>query len=58
MQKAGWAPELVWMFWGREKCFVPTKIGTQDHPASRIVTILTMLPCPQTDKRIKKKSEG
>jgi len=36
----------------KTESFVPTKIWTQDHPASRIVTIWTMLPCLKQEKKL------
>ena len=36
-----------------KKSCVPTKIYTQDHPVSRTVTVLAMLPCPHTDTEAK-----
>jgi hypothetical protein len=43
--KAGWAPELVWTFWRREKFLCPTGIRTLDRPAHSLVAVLPMLPC-------------
>ena len=36
----------------KRNIFVPTKIWTQDHPASRIIIIWTMLPCLKKEKNI------
>jgi hypothetical protein len=38
-QAVGWAPELGWTFWRREKPISPTVIQTPNHPASSLVAI-------------------
>jgi len=42
--EAGWALELVWMFWRRDSSLVPAKIWTPGHPAYILVIVLTRLP--------------
>ena len=42
-QDAEWAPELVWMFWTREKSLVPNGIRTPGRPARSLVAIPIML---------------
>ena len=32
-QETGWDPELIWMFWRREKSLDPARIQTPDRPA-------------------------
>jgi len=39
----GWALQLFWMFWKREKTLAPAGIWTMDYPASSLVTVLTTL---------------
>lgn len=42
-QEAGWATELFWVFWRREKSLTPAEIRTPDRPARGIITTPTTL---------------
>jgi len=37
-QKAGWVPEPVWIFWGRELSLAPAEIPAPDRSAGNLVT--------------------
>jgi hypothetical protein len=41
-KKAGWAPEPVWTFGRSEKSLTPAGIQTPNHPAHKLVIVLTM----------------
>jgi len=41
--EAGWVPEPLWMFWGREKFMALVGNWTQDYPAHVLVTLLVTL---------------
>jgi hypothetical protein len=43
-EAGGRVPDLVWMFWRREKSLDPARNWTAVHPASICLTILTELP--------------
>ena len=42
-QEGVWHPELIWMFWRREKPLVPSGIGAPDSSSCSLDTILSML---------------
>ena len=42
--EAGWALELVWMFWRKDNSVFPVKICTPDLAAYILVIVLTVLP--------------
>jgi len=42
-QEAGWTLQLVWMLWRTDKCVATAAIGTADHSACSLITILTEL---------------
>jgi len=42
--EAGWAPEAVWTFCGRELLPAPAEIRTPDSPGRNVVTIPTEPP--------------
>jgi len=39
--EAGWTPELVWIFWRREKSLAPTALKSRfiSHPVHSLVTM-------------------
>ena len=41
--EAGWAPELVLMFWRRDSLQPRAEIKTPDHPHHGLLTVLNML---------------
>jgi hypothetical protein len=43
-QDAGWTPEPVWIWWGRQKNPCPSWKSNPSHPAHSLVTALTQLP--------------
>jgi hypothetical protein len=47
---AGWALELVWIFWRRKNSIASAKICTPDIPAYILVIILNVMP--HTDLKI------
>ena len=52
--EAGWASELIWMFWRGEKSVASTGIQISYHPADSLLTTLTTLSQPpRWDKQIK-----
>ena len=52
--EAGWALELVWMFWRGDSSVASAKIWTADLPAYIPLTVLTVLP--HSDMKVIQKS--
>jgi hypothetical protein len=40
---AGWAPELVWAFWRREKLYTSARNRTPDRPVRILVAVVSTL---------------